>query len=63
MKKYLEIVEIGTLKVVVRVDVTHKSERQIERTKRGMMMNSNLDKFFVAEVESEEELETKQKIY
>jgi hypothetical protein len=45
-KRYLEIVEIETREIVKRVDVTGKSERNIERVMSGMLTNMS-EKFFV----------------
>ena len=46
-KRYLNVVEIGTNKIVKSIDVTGKSERAIERIERGMLINMNTDKFYV----------------
>lgn len=58
MYKYLEIVSIKTHKAVLRVDVTGKSERSIERTEMGMLMQMNREEYHTSETESETTLPT-----
>ena len=48
---YIEIKEYSTDQVTARVDVTGKTERQIDKTERGMNINLNHDKFYTAEAE------------
>lgn len=55
--KYLEIRSYGDGGVVKRIDVTGKSERQIERIESGMNRNLNHDKYYTTEFESKVELE------
>jgi hypothetical protein len=45
----LEVVEISTNEVVHTVDVSNKSDSQIDRVMMGMMRNMDLDRFFVRE--------------
>jgi hypothetical protein len=46
----VEIVEWETGKVVSVVDVSHKTERQVEKIMLGMLRNLNRDRFGVREV-------------
>jgi len=57
MKTYLEVIEIKTRDCILRIDVSHLGERKIERTERGLMMRTDLDRFFVTTNETEETLE------
>lgn len=43
----LEVVEIGTGKVVETVDVHDKPERMIDRVEMGMLRNMDLDRYSV----------------
>ena len=43
----LRIVDMETGEVVKRIDVTGKSERQIERIEMGMLRNMNLERYTV----------------
>jgi hypothetical protein len=56
MKRYIEIVETKTDKIVLRSDVTEKSEKNIERIEYGMNINLNHSKFFTRVIDSEKEL-------
>jgi len=55
--KYLEITRIADGVVVKRIDVSGKSERSIERTEMGILMQMNREDFFVGE----KDYDTKQK--
>lgn len=57
MYTYLEFVRIENGEVVKRLNMTGKSERQIERTEMGMLMRCDRERFFVNTNESEVELE------
>lgn len=46
-KRELRVVEIATKKVVRTFDVTGKSERQIEKLVRGLLINMDRDRFYV----------------
>ena len=46
---YLEITRIKDRVVVKRIDVSGKSERSIERTEMGILMQMNREDFFVGE--------------
>lgn len=48
---HVEIVEFETERVVKRIDVGALSERNREKMISGLMMNMDLDRFFVREVE------------
>jgi hypothetical protein len=57
MKKafnYLEIVNDETGIVAKRINVTGKSERQVERTENGMMMRINMNDWHVRERDYDE---------
>jgi hypothetical protein len=43
----LEVVDIGTDKVVHTVDVSDQSDSMIDRVEMGMLMNMDLDRFSV----------------
>lgn len=45
--RFLEVVEIETGEVVHKVEVTGKSERNIERCEMGMLRNMDTERFFV----------------
>lgn len=55
--KYLEIIERGTETVVLRMDVSSQSDRNIERTENGMNINLNHADYYTKLNESETELE------
>lgn len=57
MYKYLEIKSRGTHEVILRIDVTNKSERSIEKAEEGMNINLNHEGFFTNIEESETKLE------
>jgi hypothetical protein len=46
VKRYIEVVEYESGKVVHKVDVTDKSERQSDRVMDGMDRNLNHEKFY-----------------
>lgn len=46
MKRYIEVVEYETDKVVDRVDVSDKTERQADLVMDGMDRNLNHEKYF-----------------
>lgn len=46
MTRHIEVVEYETNKVVHRVDVSDKSERQADRVMDGMDRNLNHEKFY-----------------
>jgi len=50
-KRCLKVRELATGKIVHTVDVTNKSERQIERILGGMLINMDTDKFVIDEPE------------
>jgi len=58
MNTYLEIIAIEGAEVVRRINVTGQSERSIERSERGMLMNTDTSRFFVNTNETEETLES-----
>ena len=51
MKKYLVIVEDATGDIVKRVEVTGKSDRNIEKIERGMNINLNHNEYSVDLIE------------
>ena len=57
MFKYIEIVEYGDNQVAKRMDVSHKSDRMIEKIEDGIMINLNHDEFYVQSVETDEKLD------
>jgi hypothetical protein len=59
MKTYLEVVAFDGNKVVKRIDVTDKSEHQIERVEDGMNINLNHEAYFtrVKEYDTEQPLQ------
>lgn len=57
MYKYLEIKEMGTNKVVKRIDVTDMSDSSISRLESGMGMNLNHNKYYIDDNESKTPLE------
>lgn len=58
MYKYIEVIEDETKEAILRMDVTEKSDRTIERVWSGLSLNLNHDKFTITENESETELPT-----
>ena len=46
MKRYIEVVEYESEKVIHKVDVSDKSERQAERVMDGMDRQINNEKFY-----------------
>ena len=56
MKTYLEIIEKKTKSVVLRIDVSEKSENAIFRTEMGMNINLNHEEYYTNQVETENEL-------
>lgn len=48
-QRFLEITNIATGEVEESFDVTGDTERQIERLLRGILINLNREKFFVAD--------------
>lgn len=48
-KAFMEVVELSTGKVIHRVDVTSKSERERERVLMGMLRNMDTDRYSVRE--------------
>jgi hypothetical protein len=55
-KKYIEVIQKATKKVVKRMDVSSQSERSIDRIERGMSINMNHAEYFAQQNESETEL-------
>lgn len=53
--KYIEIKKYDDEKVVKRLDVTDKSDRDIDRIEKGMNINLNHDKYYTFSYESETE--------
>lgn len=53
MKKYLQIKTHAGMPIR-RVEVTGRTEREIERIERGILINMDADRFFVELVEVEE---------
>lgn len=47
MKRVLEVVNIETDEVATAMDVTDKTERQIERITSGLLRQMNTERFFV----------------
>lgn len=56
--KYIEIKEWEDGGVVKRIDVSSKSERQIEKIDSGMNRNLNHDQYYTCDYESEVELDS-----
>jgi hypothetical protein len=63
--KYIEVMQMNShptgwsATCVQRVDVTGKSEREVERVERGMLINMDRDRFFTQVHESPEPLPLK----
>lgn len=57
MKKYLEIRKFENDTVVKRMDVSSKSDKQIEKMEFGANMNLNHEEYYTEVVESENTLE------
>ncbi|HEY3405399.1 MAG TPA: hypothetical protein VGK59_18570 [Ohtaekwangia sp.] len=53
-RKYLEVLTFEDSKVVKRIDVTSKSNREIELIERGMNRNMNHDLYYTSVTGSEE---------
>lgn len=51
--RHLEVVEIGSLEVIKRLDVSSRSDREVERILRGMLINLNTDRYFVRDTTDE----------
>lgn len=58
MKKYIEVVEHDTEKVLRRYDVTQMSEKGADVVENGCNYDLNQNLFFVRRVKCENELET-----
>jgi hypothetical protein len=56
--KYIEIVEFKTKYIVKRIDVSLKTESQIEKIESGILINMDTDDYYVDTVKSNVELET-----
>jgi hypothetical protein len=56
MYKYLEIIKNATKEVVSRLDVSNKSERQIDRIWYDAYINLNHNEYSIQVTESETEL-------
>lgn len=52
-KAFMEVVELSTGKVVHRVEVTTKGEREREMVLRGMLRNLDAEKYAVREPDPE----------
>ena len=46
-KRFLRVREFNTDKIVSEIEVTGKSERQIERIEMGMLINMDTDRFCI----------------
>lgn len=46
-RKYLEVVNIETEEVATKFDVTDKSDRQIEKLERGLMLKVDLEHWYL----------------
>lgn len=46
MKRYIKVISYETKEVVEKIDVTGRSEREIERCERGLNINLNHDKYY-----------------
>ena len=46
MKKYISVVQYKTAEVVKRIDVTGKTERQIDSIDSGLNVNLNHEEFY-----------------
>lgn len=51
MKKVIQIIEYKTEDVVKEIDVTGKSQSQIDKIERGLNRNLNHDEYYTSEVE------------
>jgi hypothetical protein len=49
--KFLQIINIETAQCVKELEVTGKTDREIERIERGILINMNTDLFFTDIVE------------
>lgn len=56
--KYIEIKDFESQGVVKRLDVSNKSERDIEKIDSGMNRNLNHDKYYTTDFTSDFELDT-----
>lgn len=54
--KYIEIIKDSTGEVVLRMDVSNRTDRQIERILNGASINLNHDEYSLIETESDIEL-------
>lgn len=61
MYKYIEIVLYDTNKVVKRIDVKNRSEKQIDKIEDGLNINLNHDQYFTRVSESNIQLELEPK--
>lgn len=55
--KYLEVKSYDNGEVVKRLDVSHESDRSIDRIERGLNINLNHEKFYTFSYESEYKLD------
>jgi len=51
--KFLQVLDITTAECVKEIDVTGKTDREIERIERGILINMNTDNYFTDIVEKE----------
>lgn len=52
-RRYLAVRDIKTDEIVHRVDVSGRSESQVERVELGMLMRIDTDRFYVDYIEEE----------
>lgn len=50
MKRYIRVIEYKSDKVVKSIDVTGKSERQIDKIDRGLNINLNHEEYYTLDV-------------
>ena len=55
MERKLQVVAIVTGEIVKELDVTGRSDRDVDRIMRGMLINMNREKYFVRDTKDEEQ--------
>ena len=54
-ERKLQVINIETFEIVKELDVTGRSDSNVERIERGMLINMNRDKYCVRDTKYEEE--------
>lgn len=50
-KRVLHVIRLGTEEVVKTLDMTGKTDRQVEKIERGMLINLDLENYCIEDIE------------